>query len=245
MDLLTDAYDASDTSTALQALSGLYQLILTKNLDYPSFYPKLYSLLTPSALHSKSRSRLLRHLDKFLSSTHLPASLIASFIKRLSRLALFAPPAAIVAIVPYIYNLLKTHPACTFMIHRPPHPPYTSSSDPVDLATDPFLPLEPDPQKTNAIASSLWELETLQSHYHPNVAAIARIISEQFTKQQYNLEDFLDHGYASMLESELGREAKRPAVVEWKIPKHILLGPTAGGEAGEEPTLLQRLWHFG
>ena len=226
------------------ALSGLFHLINTKNLDYPSFYPKLYSLLDADLLHSKHRSRFLRLLNKFLSSTHLPASLIASFIKRLSRLALFAPPAAIVATIPYIYNLLKEHPTCTFMIHRHPYPPYTLSTD--HLGNDPFDMFEPNPQLSHAIDSSLWELETLQSHYHPNVASLARIISEPFTKQQYNLEDFLDHGYANMLESELGREAKKAPVVEWKIPKRIFTKPgdAASEEEMEGVSLLQKLWDF-
>ncbi len=104
---------------------------------------------------------------------------------------------------------------------------------------------QPDPQKTAAIDSSLWELETLQSHYHPNVASLARIISEQFTKQQYNIEDFLDHGYGSMLESELAKEAKREPVVEWKIPKRIFTRTQDGEEEGEgEANLITRLWDF-
>ena len=241
MDFLTDSYNIGG-STSLLALSGLFYLINNKNLDYPSFYPKLYSLLDADLLHSKHRSRFLRLLNTFLSSTHLPASLIASFIKRLSRLALFAPPAAIVAIVPYIYNLLKEHPACTFMIHRPPYPPYTPSTD--NLGNDPFDMFESNPQLTRAIDSSLWELETLQSHYHPNVASLAHIISEQFTKQQYNLEDFLDHSYASMVESELGKEAKKAPVVEWKIPKRIFSKPADGVSEDEirNMNLVQKLW---
>ena len=243
MDFLTDSYNIGG-STSLLALSGLFYLINTKNLDYPSFYPKLYSLLDADLLHSKHRSRFLRLLNTFLSSTHLPASLIASYIKRLSCLSLFAPPAAIVAIVPYIYNLLKEHPTCTLMIHRPPYPPYTPSTD--NLGNDPFNMSEPNPQLTHAVDSSLWELETLQSHYHPNVASLAHIISEQFTKQQYNLEDFLDHGYASMIESELGKEAKKAPVVEWKIPKRIFTKPgnRANGVEIEEMSLVQKLWDF-
>ncbi len=137
----------------------------------------------------------------------------------LSRLCLFAPPSAIVAILPFIYNLLKQHPTTTFMIHRHPYPPYTKFKH--NLGNDPFDPNEPNPQLTNAIDSSLWELETCQSHYHPTVASIARIISEQFTKRQYNLEDFLDHGYATLLESEFKKKEKKPPVVEYKIPKKI------------------------
>jgi U3 small nucleolar RNA-associated protein 19 len=63
---------------------------------------------------------------------------------------------------------------------------------------DPFLMEEEDPMETHAIESSLWEIVMLQSHYHPNVASMAKIISEQFTKQAYNLEDFLDHSYGSV-----------------------------------------------
>lgn len=243
MDFLTDSYNVGG-STSLLALSGLFYLITKKNLDYPSFYPKLYSLIDADLLHSRHRSRFLRLLNTFLSSSRLPAALVASFIKRLSRRALFAPPAAIVAIVPYIYNLLKAHPASTFMIHRPPRPPYTVSMD--HLGEDPFDMRQPDPQKTGAIDSSLWELETLQSHYHPNVASIASIISAQFTKQQYNLEDFLDHGYGTMLESELAKEAKKEPVVAWKIPKRIFTKAEDGkGDDLGEGTLITKLWDFG
>jgi U3 small nucleolar RNA-associated protein 19 len=63
---------------------------------------------------------------------------------------------------------------------------------------DPFDMDETDPMVTGAIESSVWELEALQSHYHPNVATLAKIISEQFTKRSYNLEDFLDHSYTAV-----------------------------------------------
>lgn len=249
MDFLTDSYNEGG-SVSLLALSGLFYLIQEKNLDYPQFYPKLYSLLDSQLLHSKHRSRFFRLLDTFLASTHLPATLVASFIKRLSRLALNAPPAAIVVIVPWIYNLLKSHPTCTFMIHRAIRDPEEQASLSKSGMHDPFDAREPDPNLTDAISSSLWEIETLQSHYHPNVAALAKIISEQFTKQQYNLEDFLDHSYQAMLEAELGKEErafKKAPVVEFQIPKRIftdrMLAEDGGvdGEVGKE---LRRLWEF-
>ena len=191
MDFLTDSFDEGG-STGLMALSGLFHLMQRKNLDYPRFYHKLYSMLDYDLMHSKHRSRFFRLLETFLSSTHLPAALVASFIKRLSRLALNSPPAAIVVIVPLIYNLLKSHPMCTFMIHRVARVPCTNVSG------DKFQMEELDPLKTHAIESSLWEIRTLQDHYHPNVATIAKIISHQFTKQAYNLDDFLDHSYESV-----------------------------------------------
>ncbi|KAF9699371.1 hypothetical protein EKO04_002497 [Ascochyta lentis] len=220
MDFLTDSYDVGG-ATSLLALSGLYYLISEKNLDYPSFYLKLYSLLDEGLLHSKHRSRFFRLLDTFMSSTHLPAALVASFIKRLSRLALHGPPAGVVIVIPWVYNMFKRHPACTFMMHREIRDEASKEKLEEEGMDDPFDMGELDPMETNAIDSSVWELEALQSHYHPNVATLAKIISEQFTKRSYNLEDFLDHSYTALLDTELDRDLKKDPEVEFEIPKRI------------------------
>ncbi|KAF2869259.1 CBF/Mak21 family-domain-containing protein [Massariosphaeria phaeospora] len=227
MDFLTDSYNVGG-ATSLLALSGLYYLISEKNLDYPSFYLKLYSLLDDGLLHSKHRSRFFRLLDTFMSSTHLPAALVASFIKRLSRLALHGPPAGVVVVLPWIYNMFKRHPACTFMMHREIRGPDLEAQLEEEGMDDPFSMDEPDPMLTEAIESSVWELESLQSHYHPNVATLARIVSDQFTKRSYNLEDFLDHSYSALLDTELNRDLKKEPEVEFEIPKRIF---TAEGTA--------------
>jgi U3 small nucleolar RNA-associated protein 19 len=197
MDFLTDSYNTGG-STSLLALSGVFYLIDKRNLDYPSFYRKLYSLLDAGILHSKHRSKFFRLLDTFLGSTHLPAVLVASFLKRMSRLTLSAPPAGIVVVVPWLYNILKKHPICTFMIHRMTRGAEAKRLLENEGLADPFIMEEEDPMETNAIESCLWEIVMLQSHYHPNVATLAQIISEQFTKQAYNIEDFLDHSYGSV-----------------------------------------------
>ncbi|KAI1360595.1 nucleolar complex protein [Xylaria arbuscula] len=241
MDFLTDSYNAGG-SLSLLALSGVFYLIQTRNLDYPSFYTKLYSLLDADILHSKHRSRFLRLLDTFLASTHLPAMLVASFIKKLARLCLNAPPSAIVAIIPWIYNLLKKHPLCTFMIHRVPQTSESRTAIQNEGAKDPFNEEEKDPMQTQAIDSCLWEVVQLQSHYHPNVATIATIISEQFTKQLYNMEDFLDHSYQSLVDAELSKSVKKPPAVEFMIPKRIFLPNDAA--SGVEDNLLVKLWEF-
>ncbi|KAF4625556.1 hypothetical protein G7Y89_g12612 [Cudoniella acicularis] len=241
MDFLTDCYDAGG-STSLLALSGVFYLIQEKNLDYPSFYRKLYSLLDSEILHSKHRSRFFRLLDTFLASTHLPAVMVASFIKRLSRLTLSAPPSGVVAVVPWIYNLLKKHPTCTFMIHRETRTVEGKALLESQGMEDPFVMEEEDPMETHAIESSLWEIVTLQSHYHPNVATLAKIISEQFTKHAYNLEDFLDHSYGSMLEAELLKDVKKVPVIEYEIPKKIFMKHDEG--SGGEDSLLVKLWDF-
>ncbi|KAJ5899960.1 hypothetical protein N7495_004704 [Penicillium taxi] len=249
MDFLTDSYNAGG-ATSLLALSGLFYLIQEKNLDYPQFYTKLYSLLDADLLHSKHRSRFFRQLNTFLSSTHLPAALVASFIKRLARLALNAPPSAIVVIVPFMYNLFKSHPTCTFMMHRVIRDKELASEIEAEGMEDPFDPKELDPMRTDAIESSIWEIETLQSHYHPNVASIARIISEQFTKQAYSLEDFLDHTYQGMVQAELGtgeRPLKKIPVVEYQIPKRIFTDRMLEEDGGVDTApaaFIRELWNF-
>ncbi|KAK5655449.1 hypothetical protein OQA88_5720 [Cercophora sp. LCS_1] len=240
MDFLTDCYNAGG-STSLLALSGVFYLIQERNLDYPSFYTKLYSLLDADILHSKHRSRFFRLMDTFLASSHLPAVLVASFIKRLARLALNAPPSAIVAIVPWFYNVFKKHPLCTFMMHRVPRTKEERDLLESEGLGDPFIPDEEDPMKTNAIDSCIWEIVQLQSHYHPNVATIAKIVSEQFTKQSYGLEDFLDHSYGSLLDAEMSKEVKKPPVVEFMIPKRIF---TKADSTEDKDGLLVSLWDF-
>ena len=205
MDFLTDSFDAGG-STSLLALSELFHLIQEKNLDCPQFYQKLYSLLDSNVLHSEHRSQLFRLVHEFLASTHLPGALVASFIKRLSRLCLYSPPSGIIATVPWIYNLFKLHPICTFMIHRAPVKNMGQSNYSSVMEGDPFRAHECDPMATYAEESSLWEIEILQSHYHPNVATVAKIISEQFTKQSYALEDFLGHSYCSVSHVDLSFE---------------------------------------
>ncbi|KAI0490076.1 CBF/Mak21 family-domain-containing protein [Xylaria cf. heliscus] len=241
MDFLTDSYNAGG-SLSLLALSGVFYLIQSRNLDYPSFYHKLYSLLDCEILHSKHRSKFLRLLDTFLASTHLPAALVASFIKRLTRLCLNAPPSAIVAVIPWVYNLFKKHPLCTFMVHRVIRDPEVRATIESRGMDDPFDEKEEDPMRTGAIDSCLWEVVQLQSHYHPNVATIAKIMSEQFTKQWYNIEDFLDHSYNSLVEAELSKSVKKPPVVEFMIPKRIFLPNDPA--SGTDDNIFVKLWEF-
>ncbi|KAF8576410.1 ribosome biogenesis protein Noc4 [Ramaria rubella] len=175
-------------SVGLLALNALFTLMQHYNLDYPNFYTRLYAFLTRDVLHLKHRARFFRLTELFLSSSHLPATLLASFIKRLSRLSLSAPPAAIIMIIPFTYNVLKRHPACMVMIHR----------DAPDFELDPFDAKEPSPYITNALSSSLWELLSHRNHYHAPVATLARIFSDAFTKPNYAMEDFLDHTYGTV-----------------------------------------------
>ena len=217
MDFLTAAYDVSDDDVIpILALNSLYELMKRYNLEYPDFYQKLYCLLTPSLLYTRYRSRFFRLCDLFLSSSHLSLALVASFIKKLARLALRATASGTVIVIPFIYNLMKRHPTCMVMIHRPD---FQTGEE-----TDPFKDTESDPLKTDALNSSLWELESIMNHYHPNVATLAKIFSEPFRKPNYNMEDFLDWNYKALLESESARKYKSMAVLEYQEWDGVFVG---------------------
>lgn len=147
---------------------------------------------------------------------HLPAYMVAAFIKRLARLALTAPPSGLEIIIPFIYNLLLRHPNCRVLVHKPGGPKgscfyfvcaneviapkQTHSARKIDfvsfswsdLVTDPYNAEEPDPEKSNALASSLWELKTLQHHYHHFLARKATQISRSQQSEEISLQELLE-----------------------------------------------------
>ncbi|XP_072443803.1 nucleolar complex protein 4 homolog [Chiloscyllium punctatum] len=199
IDFLTAAYDIGG-AISLLALNGLFYLIHHHNLEYPDFYKKLYSLLDPSVLHVKYRARFFHLLNVFLSSSHLPAYLVAAFSKRLSRLALTSPPQALLMLIPFICNLIRRHPSCKLLIHR--------SNQPQDLSADPYIMEEEDPAKCRAMESSLWEIQTLQYHYHPDVANQAATINKALSSQESDLSTLLDLSVSELFEREPKKRIK-------------------------------------
>nr|ODO00870.1 U3 small nucleolar RNA-associated protein 19 [Cryptococcus depauperatus CBS 7855] len=204
---------------AMLAINGLFVLMTQYNFEYPKFYDKLYSLLDHNLLHTRYLSRFFRLLDVFLRGSLMPATIIASFIKRLSRLALFARPSGIIITLPFIYNLFKRHPSCMVMLQRSITDPvlavssFTSTTPKADpKETDPYDENETSPLKSKAIDSSCWELATLQRHYLASISTLAKVFGEVFTKPEFNMEDFLDHNYTTLFETETKRKIRNPAV---------------------------------
>ncbi|GAA5982170.1 hypothetical protein JCM10908_004766 [Rhodotorula pacifica] len=252
MDWLVDCAEVGGT-VGILALNGLFTLIQKHGLEFPDFYTKLYSLLDRSVLHVRYRPRFFRLLDIFMTSSHLPANLVASFIKRLARLALSASPAAIVTVVPFVYNLLKRHPSCMVLVHR------STEGDDYDWSKDPFNADEQDPNLTNALDSSLWELAALQKHYLASVSSLAKVFTEVMNKQSYSMEDFLDHSYATLIDTELARKiTNRPPALA-PVPKRQPIGdsffpqrkgaktttPDEEDESALGPVdVVSRLWSF-
>ncbi|XP_025089241.1 nucleolar complex protein 4 homolog B-like [Pomacea canaliculata] len=222
-DFLTESYKIGG-AISLLALNGLFILIHNYNLDYPDFYRKLYSLLEPQVYHVKYTARFFHLLDLFLSSTHLPAYLVASFIKRLSRLALRAPSAGARLSIVLVRNLIVRHPNCSVLLHNP------ACTEPL---ADPFIEDESDPAKTHALESSLWEIQTLQNHFSPEVALAAREISKP-ANQEKELSSFLGCTSEEMMEIE----------VKKKQQNVVMASECPVGLYGRKHTVMKELFIF-
>ncbi|KAG7088080.1 hypothetical protein E1B28_012111 [Marasmius oreades] len=134
----------------------------------------------------------------------------------------------------WFYNMLKRHPALMPMIHRDG-----------TLGNDQFNASETNPFITKAIESSLWEIQTHNSHYHPSVSTLAKIFSEAFTKQKYGIEDLLHHRYSTLFETEVNRKIKKePALaMEQDVEEQTRAG-LFGNETVEGGGLTGGLWTF-
>lgn len=64
------------------------------------------------------------------------------------------------------------------------------------------------------------------------MATLAKIFNEQFTKPSYNLEDFLDHTYATMFQNEISKKRKGEAAIAVDPPKGLFVA--AVEETAEE-----------
>ena len=60
-------------------------------------------------------------------------------------------------VVSFIANMLKRHPRCMRLIHRPKKIFKSARL----FQSDPYLASQPDPSKAKALKSSLWEIESL------------------------------------------------------------------------------------
>ncbi|EGT56509.1 hypothetical protein CAEBREN_04472 [Caenorhabditis brenneri] len=171
-DFFFKMFDKSDYHGIL-SLAAIFRLITEHNFEYPKFYDKVYSLTNPALLYMSQKESILTLLDSFLSSTHIPTYIVASFLKRLSRCLLLAPIDAQEPILGLIRNLIIRHPNCSELIHR---------ELPATLYDDPFNNEETDLHKTKALESSLWEMKLLQCHWNQSVRKRAHFIDKSLQK---------------------------------------------------------------
>lgn len=185
-DYLMDSLDVGG-QISLLALQGIFVLIHKHNMSYPNIYEKLYMMFEPEIFHMKFKPRLFHLADIFLTSSYLPETLVAAFVKRLARLALIAPPQDVIIVIYFIGNLIIRHPGLKRLICD------KNSSGAVEIAEDPFVMDEADPNKSQALQSSLWEIQMLRNHMLPNVAQAAKnIMTQPLPGREWDLGNYLE-----------------------------------------------------
>ncbi|KAK3205704.1 hypothetical protein Dsin_019750 [Dipteronia sinensis] len=240
-DFLTRSYDIGGV-VSVMALSSLFILMTQHGLEYPNFYEKLYALLVPSIFMAKHRAKFLQLLDSCLKSPLLPAYLAAAFAKKLSRLSLLVPPSGALVIIALIHNLLRRHPSINCLVHR--EDGYGTEEDGskaekeiVDTADeseetvtnkssrkpgiDHFNNEEINPVKSNAMRSSLWEIDTLRHHYCPAVSRFVLSLENDLTVRakttEINVKDFSSGSYATIFREEIRRRVKQVPLAFYKM----------------------------
>ncbi|KAL3356661.1 hypothetical protein AABB24_017363 [Solanum stoloniferum] len=232
-DFLTRSYDIGGV-VSVMALSSLFVLMTQHSLEYPNFYEKLYALLEPSIFMAKHRAKFFQLLDSCLKSPLLPAYLAAAFCKKLSRISLAVPPSGALVIIALIHNLLRRHPSINCLVHQEDgnettkdttgaesgaDDDSTEASSPsremssVKPSIDPFDDKQTDPLKTNAMRSSLWEVDTLRHHYCPPVSRFVLSLENDLTVRakttEVSVKDFSSGSYATIFGDEIRRRVKQ------------------------------------
>ncbi|CAN1805193.1 Protein NUCLEOLAR COMPLEX ASSOCIATED 4 [Linum perenne] len=234
-DFLTRSYDIGGV-VSVMALSSLFILMTKHGLEYPDFYEKLYALLVPSIFMAKHRAKFFELLDSCLRSPLLPAYLAAAFTKRLSRLSIIVPPSGGLVIIALIHNLLRRHPSINCLVHREEVNASSDSNlvaetDNVDdghgsattkrVGIDPFDNDESNPVKSNALGSSLWEVENLRHHYCPPVSRFVESLETDLTvtskTTEMNIKDFSSGSYATIFGAEIRRRVKQVPLAFYKM----------------------------
>ncbi|XP_039274417.2 nucleolar complex protein 4 homolog [Styela clava] len=213
-DFLTRSFNKGG-GIALLSLHSLFILMNEHNLEYPDFYTHLYSMVHPRVFDAKYQPRFFFLLDVFLSSTHLPAYLVAAFAKRLSRLTLVAPTCAQELLVNFIQTLIDRHPSIKILINQ-----NTKALQKKALAGDPYLEAEVDPAKCKAMESFLWELTALSKHCSSSVSAAIKNI-DKGPKQ--DITDLLENTYEEMFDTLCEKEIV-DAPMNYRAPKTLFGG---------------------
>lgn len=243
-DFLTRSYDIGGV-VSVMALSSLFILMTQHGLEYPKFYEKLYTLLTPSIFMAKYRAKFFQLLDSCLKSPLLPAYLAAAFAKKLSRMTLVIPPSGSLVVIALIHNLLRRHPSINFLVHRdddgenaqddseanetaPEAEEIRTCEDDEKPGVDPFNNEEENPIKSNAVrtGSSLYEIDSLRHHYCPAVSRFVLSLENDLTNRskttEMNIKDFSSGSYATVFGDEMRRRVKQVPLAYYKSIPSIL-----------------------
>ena len=218
-DFLTDSFDLGGLTSTL-ALSSLFILMRLHQLEYPTFYERLYNCLEPSIFFAKHRARFFRLLTLCLSTGNIPSYVTAAFVKKMNRLALAAPPSGSLYVVALTKKLLQKNSELMPLIRK------SASSGPHDG----FNPSSSDLQQCCALDSSLWELQGFKSHYHPAVSTLCMDVERKWDKHEptVRMEEYSAHTYRDLFDLEVQRKTKKTPLC-FKKPSGLYAGDLLEG----------------
>ena len=116
------------------------------------------------------------------------------------------------SLVRFIHNLIHRHPGLVRLLDNPGGPGDSVETDPFDNCTT-------EPDKSRAIESSLWEVESLQRHCLPQVSQAAKELMEKgLREQELDISPMLETDWMEAMETE-GKKKVFPNVpINWEEP---------------------------
>jgi len=219
LDFLTESYNMGG-ETSILALQGLFILMTTHHLDYPDFFPKLYTLFDIDVCYSKYRHDFFNLSYRFLCSPMIPQYMVNAFIKKMARLCLLTSPDVSTILLPLIYNIMVNHPTSQILIHRDPTKDNILLLDEV-IKSDEFNFETKDISEANALKSSLWEFNVLNNHYISKISSLINMFKHHM-KTELDLSQFLDKTIEGVFEDEIKRKAKLGTPLEYNEPKTLI-----------------------
>jgi U3 small nucleolar RNA-associated protein 19 len=216
---------------AVLSLRGIFVLMIDHGLEYPEFFEKLYSLITPEGFASRHRFDLFRLLTQCLESRRISSYIVAGFVKRVARVALVSPAPSLYFALPFLRKLLQSHPNCLALIHRSSKGADKRASDgrlegsqedlkALSEGIDPFLSSETQLSKCRALYSTLWELAMLEKHFLPSVPVAVSAFS---SPADDNAAIRFEKSYARLFTAEVTKE-----ISSSRVPAIAYEPPTVG-----------------
>ena len=226
-DYLTNCYNFGYSNNnqsiviSIFALESLFHLIITYNLDYPNFFLSLYNLCNKEIFEIKYRNNFMDLLSKSLQSNNLSIYIVSAFIKRLSYITLHIPSPSIYYCINQIICLLKKHIQCQLLIHNNSE---NNQSNQNELQTEYNSFEKHNLENTNAIHSSLWEMELLQNHYLYSINELSKKLenpnSTAIESEDIYLPETFDYKYSDLIENEL-KNYKNNSVLGFYQPNKL------------------------
>ncbi|KAI9483678.1 MAG: CBF/Mak21 family-domain-containing protein [Benjaminiella poitrasii] len=211
LEVLFKITHSSTFNAAIQALSLVFTISLSKTTVSDRFYRTLYeSLLDPRISHSSKQAMYLNLLFKAIRAD-TDTRRVKAFVKRMVQIAARNQPTFITGIFFLLSQLMEAQPGLRAMLITPEEDEeeeyFVDAPEEDDdeekkkkiaeekekraNSKSQYDGRKRDPRFSNAEKSCLWELIPFKNHYHPSVAKYTeQLFAGELIKNQPDLHDF-------------------------------------------------------